>query len=95
MLNEPKLIIVSHLVYMWCDIYDDNGITLVDVVDAGELLILLSINTNNDSYSSNVFSNNWKNTDCLVFSQKGKFGWALIDIESIVCLEGNLDDIFY
>lgn len=92
MLDEPKLIMVTHPVYMWNDSFDDNGITLIDVVETGGLLILLSINPEK-SNSSNLFSTS-QTTDCLVLSQKGKFGWALIDIEGIICLEGDLDDIF-
>lgn len=79
-LKKPYLITVNHDVYLWDDSIQDGGVILVDILNQGEIMVVLSIHENtNKKYSSESF-------DCLIFSQKGKFGWALIDMNSIIYL---------
>jgi hypothetical protein len=85
-LKKPRLVMVDHPVYMWNETLIDNGINLIDVVETGDILLILSVNINSsDKYTDD-------SCDCYVFNQKGKFGWALINIDSIIYLDGDIYD---
>ena len=84
-LKKPRLVMVEHPVYIWNDTYTDDGIALVDVTEQGNILIIMSINIEKSGYNDG-------SCDCYVLNQKGKFGWALIDINSIIYLDGHYND---
>ncbi len=84
-LENPRLVKIDHPVYMWNESLFENGVVLIEIVDPGEILVLLS-------YNVNILDEN-NSCDCYVFSQKGKFGWALIDICGITYLDGDNNDI--
>ncbi len=81
-LEKPRLVIVGHPVYMWNDTFSDNGVTLVDISEPGNILLIMFVNIQKEDHTC----------DCYVFNQKGKFGWALIDINSITYLDGEHND---
>jgi hypothetical protein len=84
-LKKPRLVKVEHPVYIWNDTYADTGITLVDVTEQGNIMIIMSINVEKSNYSDGC-------CDCYILNQNGKFGWALIDINSIIYLDSDYND---
>lgn len=84
-LKKPRLATVEHPVYIWNDTNKDDGIALVDITEQGNILIIMSINVEKSDYPDD-------GCDCYVLNQKGNFGWALIDIKSIIYLDGDCND---